>query len=846
MRITVQRLRTGIILLSIALVAAIAIFLAYARYERRHLVRDLPARLGVKIQESADSFTLSKSDKGHTKFTIHASKALQYKGGHVALHDVSIMLYGAHDDRADHIYGTDFDYDSKSGVATASGEVEIDLQAPAGAAPVEGATSAKASGDASQNEPEKSTVHVKTNGLVFNRDSGTATTQGFVEFRMAQGAGHATGASFDSKAGVLVLDSAVEMDSSRNGNAFTLKAAHAQILRDTRQVFLLNPVADYQNERTSADEAIVYFRPDGSAEHVDARGHVDTIGDGGQELKSPTAKILFDAHNQPQHADLSGGVFFVANDNVHHMHGDAVQAAIQFGEASSLRHLQLQNAVSFVDQQIVLPDDPKGSSTREVRAAQIDVDFVSATELSGATRRSAAQQVLATGGATVVLHTISSKHPQQNTTIGADKLVATLLNGNAIDALTGTGHTRIVDVAADGATQTSSGDNLVIGFMPLNAAQRKPKGANQPTLPATQIQTAVQQGNVAITQTAASGSKDPAAPMHITAQRAEYRSAGEVLHLDGSPRFNDGSLDLSSDTMEFQRLSGVATATGNVKATYLQAPGQPGVTATAAGHGSLALGAQGPAHIVTDSADMNRGPASPASEKSAGVNGAKAAPAGDAIFRGHARLWQGTNSISAPVIELSRAKQSLKAHGDGSGTAGASDRVDTTLAGASTARRAASVDHIQSRELTYVEGDRQATFSGGVVAQSADGTIHCDQAIAYLIPSASSSGPPPSTNGEMPSSTQANAPGQSQIDRIVAVGHIVLDQPGRSATGDKLIYTAQDGNFTLTGAGPTQPRIVDQIHGTVTGASLIFNSRDDSVRVSGGQSRASTDTHAGK
>jgi lipopolysaccharide export system protein LptA len=831
MRITLERLRTGIVLLAVALVGVIGVFLFFARYERRHLMRDLPARLGVQIQESADGFTLSKSTKGKTLFTLHASKAVQYKaGGHAKLHDVSITIYGTKPGgKADHIYGSDFDYDPKSGIATAAGEVQIDLQGPA-ASP----------GDASDSGPGadtgKRTIHVKTTGLVFNKNDGTATTNGLVEFQLPQAAGHATGASFDSQAGVLVLESAVQIDSSTDGTPFSIQAEHAQILRDTRQAFLLSAVADCQAERIAADQAIVYFRPDGSAEHVDAQGHVLITGDAGQQLKAQTANILFDAHSQPLKADLGGGLFFVSTDAVHHMHGDAVAGAVQFGPAVTLHHVRLTDAVSFVDQQVALPDDPNGSTTREIRAAQIDVDFIpgpaSAAKLAANGTKgtngnrppilhSLAQRILATGNATIVLHTISTKRPQQNTTISADQLLANLANGDAITELTGTGHSRIVDVAADGATDTSTAGNLVASFVPV-APTRLHKGKNDVTLARTQIQSALQTGNVVITQAPAPGAKAPGSngpppTVHITAQRADYRGPDQALHLDGAPRLNDGSLDLSSNTMEYQRTTNIATATGDVKATYLQPAGGPGATASAAGHGSLALGGQGPARIVAKTATINR-------------------LTGDAVFRGQARLWQGANSITAPVIEISRKSQSLKAHGEGAGAG--DDLVHTTLTTAATAQHGATVDHIQSRDLTYSDGDRQATFTGGVVAEGVGGTVHSDKAVVYLAPavsSASSSGPKP-----------AGAEGESRIDRIVAVGHITLDQPGRKATGEQLIYTAQDGNFVLTGSPSARPRMVDQIHGTVTGASLIFNSRDDSVSISGGQSgdqsRASTDT----
>jgi lipopolysaccharide export system protein LptA len=73
-----------------------------------------------------------------------------------------------------------------------------------------------------------------------------------------------------------------------------------------------------------------------------------------------------------------------------------------------------------------------------------------------------------------------------------------------------------------------------------------------------------------------------------------------------------------------------------------------------------------------------------------------------------------------------------------------------------------------------------------------------------------------------------------------------LQQPGRRGIGEKLVYTAQDGKYILTGTSATPPRLYDQIHGTVSGEALIFNSQDDSVSVTGGQSKAVTDTRTTK
>jgi lipopolysaccharide export system protein LptA len=75
---------------------------------------------------------------------------------------------------------------------------------------------------------------------------------------------------------------------------------------------------------------------------------------------------------------------------------------------------------------------------------------------------------------------------------------------------------------------------------------------------------------------------------------------------------------------------------------------------------------------------------------------------------------------------------------------------------------------------------------------------------------------------------------------------VELQQPGRKGTGEELTYTTADGKFLLTGSSATPPRLSDQARGTVTGNALIFNDHDDSVMVTGGTSRAVTQTRVAK
>jgi lipopolysaccharide export system protein LptA len=129
MRLTVARLRQSIVVLACLLFLILAGFFFYARYRVRRFEKDLPGKLGINVQQTADGFTYSQSSQGHTLYTVHASKLFQYKtGGHATLHDVEITLYGPPgSNRTDKIYGSEFDYDKAAGIVSAKGDVQIDL-----------------------------------------------------------------------------------------------------------------------------------------------------------------------------------------------------------------------------------------------------------------------------------------------------------------------------------------------------------------------------------------------------------------------------------------------------------------------------------------------------------------------------------------------------------------------------------------------------------------------------------------------------------------------------------------------------------------------------------------------
>jgi len=124
---------------------------------------------------------------------------------------------------------------------------------------------------------------------------------------------------------------------------------------------------------------------------------------------------------------------------------------------------------------------------------------------------------------------------------------------------------------------------------------------------------------------------------------------------------------------------------------------------------------------------------------------------------------------------------------------------------------------ITARKLTYTDSERIVHYEGGVEAKGVDFTASADAADAFLLPRSKTS----------PASSAA---GTGQLDHLVAQGNVLIQQPARRADGQKLVYTAADEKFVLTG-GP--PSIFDAERGKITGVSLTFFRRDDRVLVEG-------------
>jgi len=929
-RFTIERIRTLVLVAGALLLVTLGVFLMRAKWKNLLNRHDLPQKLAKGIVFESDGFTVVHALGAHSQYRIHASREVELKTNFVELHDVQIDLYGEDGKQIDKISGDIFEYDQKTGKATAQGPVEMLLTRPSAstAAAVEAASKAKGGkikGDKTKGDKakgDKSTepviadlgattdsagqIDVKTSGVTFDRNSGLVTTDQRVNFSSTEGAGSAVGASYNSQSGYLTLEQAVELTTHRGGDEVKIHAQHAEFDRGAQTCEMEKASAAFHGGQADAAEAKIMFREDGSADRLDAKGGFTLTTTKGGHVAAPVAWMEFDEHSEPLHGHMEGGVTMDSvNDSangvrtVHGtMHGTAPTAELNFAAKGELKSAHLERGVEMTSAETSAESvgqdggQDAGKSglrvSRKWRSPVVDIGFRAgqsagqgAGQHSGSGQTSEGQLEVETmrgsGGVTITSESQRGNAPATPSKMSADEVTGSFGEGSALRSLSGVGHAEIDETTATGARQTANGDRLEASFAPPQTAQNRGQGTKGPreqedreqvgkgareqvgsggvagaSAGASEVQSAELDGNVVLfEQPAAKAGAELQPPLRVTAGKAVYEGEGEWLHLTMSPRVVNGGMELTAEKVDVSQQSGDAFAHGDVKATWTG--GAVGGTKSAAGNAGgndgarggagdksdgsgVTLGGKGPAHVVAAEAQLNQS-------------------SGEATFHGHARLWQQTNFVSGPVIVLNQHSQTLVARSSdpaepvrvvmlSAGGTGAGEMQSAGQTGASNAGQPAtpSVIRVRGGELKYSDAERRAVMHGGslgeVIAETGTATSSSDAVELLLMPAGNHDGSgTPALNGQAQS-------GQAQVDQMKATGHVVLTSQGRRGTGEQLVYTGATGEYVLTGSAGAPPKMSDPERGTVTGEALIFDSRDDRVRVEGGGRETETDTTA--
>jgi len=809
MPLKIYRLRRWLAVMAVLFTGVVAGMYFYARMRQHSVLKGFPGKIAYDIKQTASGFQFSKSESGRTVFTIRAKNVKEFKlNGYAELHDVNIILYGRDTSRFDQIYGNDFTFDPKSGDVTAKGEVQIDLQAnPSGVSAPDQATPTEL----------RDPIHLKTTDLVFNRDSGDATTDARVDFQTSQAAGWAVGVRYTAKTETLTLASQVHITLTGQQTA-TLFAGHGKITREPRLIVLDHPVMKRDGGTLQSEEATLFLGPENEVQRVLATGNVNAnsapnvndMNDDNEEMKARADEaelFLTGKQNLLTTATLTGNVH-VERSGVQPMQGDAGKAILDFAGQNEIRKIHAFDGVRLEGHPkggagTVIVADGSAPQDTEITAPIIDFFVLDGRRLDHAETSGAAkititqpQGVDSAPQRAAVQRASIQKNTIQKTVITAGrfdaKFNATADGKSRISSLHGAPDAKIVNVAPGLPDRISTSQVLDATFLPEGG-----------------IASIVQQRSVFYTDGQPLDKRTQA-----WADKALYTPGDHILLLTGSPRVTDGGMNTTANTIRINRATDVAFAEGSVKSTYSELKEQP--------NGAL-LASASPIHVTAATMTAHNSPAI-------------------ALYQGNARLWQDANLIEAPSIQFDRDRRALVAEGtsaqpvstilvqakqqSGSQVTGAG--LDPGKVSAKSSEDKTKIKNTQKTKddgpvtvtalrLTYTDAERRAHYEGGVRAEGTGFDAKAKEMDVYFIPKSQEAG-----NKEVSSA--------SRLDHMVAVGNVLVTEPGRRAEGQKLVYTASDDKFVMTG-GP--PCIFDAERGKITGDSLTFFKADDRVLVVG-------------
>jgi lipopolysaccharide export system protein LptA len=813
---SVSRLRRWFAFGAILMIATVAGMYFYARWSLRKAIHSIPAKMGLDIQQTAEGFSISKSIEGRTQFTVSASKAVQFKeGGRADLHNVKIIIYGKEADRFDQITGDDFAYDPGSGNVNAKGRVLIDLQANP-----EGIRHSDQTPPAQIRNP----IHLETDGLSFNKNTGDASSSGKVVFQTPQASGSAVGVEYVAKTGTMTLLSAVTMIIHRP-QPVHLTANHGVITKQPHQVFLTEVHMTREQQDARSDQATFFLREDNTVERILAEGDVESdvrsASNSETHERSDRAELfLTGTRNQLTSAILSGNVEMISQGaqasgrtgespfptqaqptQAQPTQAQGMQSAqgaqparafagrvtLHFGAEQKLQTVHAEEGVRLTQKNshatlIAASSPAKGDGgTQDIEMTAPVMDFV-------VKDGRLLEQAVTSGPPQIV---ITQPGANQKTVVTAAKFTAKFTDKNRLATLHGEPDAKIVSSLIDPTkVNASKGDASTPGSNRTSAHEETDRISTSRMLdvvflPEGGIRSITQTGSVAYVD----GTEK------AWGQRGEYTTADQMLVLTGSPRVVNGGMTSTAQTVRMNRATGDAFADGNVKSTYSDLKAQP--------DGAM-LASSDPIHVTSRSMVAHRSPAI-------------------AVYTGDARLWQNSNIVEAPTLQFDRDHRSLFAHGEigGAGEAPAptqslSQPVSTVLVQVDKDGKVTPI-HATSARLNYADAERKVYLDGGVTVKATDATMKGEQMTVFLLPRSQSK---PGSNRAMP----------GQVERIIAEKKVVITQPTRHATGERLVYTSADDKFVLTG-GP--PSIFDAERGKTTGDSLTFYRTDDRVLVEG-------------
>ncbi|MBS1839520.1 MAG: LPS export ABC transporter periplasmic protein LptC [Acidobacteria bacterium] len=736
-----------------------AVYLARG-WQRRQDKKNAPPPSPSYVDKQLSGISFSKVEGNVTIYTVEASHSTDFKGeASSLLEDVKITVFGKAQDRNDILHTQTCRYSKNPETVDCSGPVQMDLMSAADAKLLKAHPEMAAS----------RLIHVETKAVTFERDTGIAKTSEPITFRLPNGTGDAKGVEYHSNEGQLQLlhdvhfsltPAASRAGKQKHTEPVQIRGTRLEFDRDSHLMRLAGPV--------EAATAMSQLKAGGVAIEMDesfrARKILASAAGAGlrPELHSRGTKGA-----QVMNADSMSAVL-TADGKVAGISAEGNVSGSSDGEDEKQEMASNEANVEFWPasgkaKEITLKGAvkihtsyKKSGDVRDLQSDAVRMAFLGA-ELREKSRPQLAES-LAPG--TVVWTNGASKGATagEQTKLQADRLHLDFGDEGKAKLLQALGKVRLERSAPGKGIQTATGKN--------GAAQLEASGGwSQMEL----------HGDVRLKDAEKSAQSDDALFVRAT----------QLAVLTGHVQVRDATTETRATKLTLHQDSGEIFAEGSVRSTDYA--GKPG---------AVQIGSA-PANITSDYLQAN-------------------SKTGRALYKGHARLWQGESTMEAESIELQRDARVLNAAGNVRAVflqAPAASAAASASPTAPSAKKLPQLWRVFAGNLTYWDKENRAHLEKDVAVQSAEQKIHSAAMDIYFARANSANG---------------SAPGAQQISRAVGTGGVTVEQGQRRATADRGEYTASDGKFVMTGGTPT---IFDASEGTTTGHQLTFFLADATIIV---------------
>jgi lipopolysaccharide export system protein LptA len=621
-----------------------------------------PAPAYVDRQLSGISF--SKVEGNTTIYTVEASHSTDFKGEAASLlEDVKITVFGKEQNRNDILHTRACRYTKRQENIDCSGLVQMDLMS---------ADDAKLLKERPELEAAR-VVHVETQGVVFERNTGIAKTAEPITFRLPNGTGEARGVEYRSNEGLLQLEHDVRFrltappsKAGRNLHPVPveIRGSRLEFDRDSRAMRLAGPAEAVSagnqlkagNLNVALDESFRARKIVASAGATGMRPELrSNDAKGSRSTNADTMSAGLTADGKISEIEAKGNVTGFAESADEKEEMTSNEAVSEFWPATGrAKDLTLKGAAK------IHTTSKKTGDVRDLESDIVHISFAGATAQEKARVQTA--ETLAPGTLQWTSGATKAANAGEQTKLQADRFHLDFADTGKANLLRATGSVHIDRSVPGKPTQTATGNS---GAAQLDAGG----GWSQMEL----------HGDVRLKESEKSGQADDAV----------FVRAAQSIVLSGHAQVRDRATETRAAKITFQQNTGDIFGEGGVVSTDY--PGKAG---------AIQLGAA-PANITADTVQGN-------------------SKTGRAFYKGHARLWQRESTLEAESIELQRDARTLNATGN---VRAVLLQAPANGANPQSPKKTPQLWYIAAASLVYWDKENRAHLEKDVTVQSTDQKI---------------------------------------------------------------------------------------------------------------------------